>query len=75
MFQMDSLTKRLQEKDRCVEEKSRSLATAQAEKRRVESELLEVQDHMDIKDRKVTVLQRKVSLHEALLFDITHLVF
>ena len=34
---------------------------AQQERNRINTELTEIKDHMDIKDRKINVLQRKVS--------------
>ena len=51
---------KVKEKDVEVEQKQRLVTAAQMEKKRVEMELNELRDHMDIKDRKISVLQRKV---------------
>ena len=53
---------RLEEKDGVIEKKGKQVLQVQGEKKRVEGELAEVRDHMDIKERKINVLHRKVSL-------------
>ena len=44
----------------CLSEKNYILIQATQEKNRVSSEMNELRDHLDIKDRKISVLQRKV---------------
>lgn len=44
-----------------IEKKTQAAMQAQQERNRMNTELTELKDHMDIKDRKINVLQRKVS--------------
>lgn len=44
-----------------IEKKTQVAIQAQQERNRMNTELTEIKDHMDIKDRKINVLQRKVS--------------
>lgn len=44
-----------------IEKKTQVAMQAQQERNRMNTELTELKDHMDIKDRKINVLQRKVS--------------
>lgn len=44
-----------------IEKKTQAAMQAQQERNRMNTELTEIKDHMDIKDRKINVLQRKVS--------------
>ena len=57
---MDLLRTRLQEKDDLLEQKSKMALAAQLEKKKTEAEILDIQDQVDIKDRKISVLLRKV---------------
>lgn len=43
-----------------IEKKTQAAMQAQQERNRMNTELTEIKDHMDIKDRKINVLQRKV---------------
>lgn len=61
---MEELRNRLDEKNRAIEKKTQQANQATAEKNRLTTELNEIRDHMDIKDRKINVLQRKVSNNE-----------
>lgn len=56
------MRQRLEEKNRLIEKKTQQAMQAQQERNRFNTELTELKDHMDIKDRKINVLQRKVSL-------------
>lgn len=60
MLQADceELRQRLEEKNRLIEKKTQQ---AQQERQRAATEIAELREHMDIKDRKINVLQRKVS--------------
>lgn len=59
MLQADceELRQRLEEKNRLIEKKTQQ---AQQERQRAATEIAELREHMDIKDRKINVLQRKV---------------
>lgn len=59
--QVEEMRQRLEEKNRMIEKKTQVAMQAQQERNRMNTELTEIKDHMDIKDRKINVLQRKVS--------------
>ena len=60
---MDVLRERVREKEESLDRKARQAVGAQTEKKRLENEVNELRDHLDIKERKAAVLQRKVSDH------------
>lgn len=62
------MRQRLEEKNRMIEKKTQAAMQAQQERNRMNTELTELKDHMDIKDRKINVLQRKVSDPETISF-------
>lgn len=57
---VEELRQRLEEKNRHIEKKTQAAVQATQERNRINNELSELRDHMDIKDRKINVLQRKV---------------
>lgn len=57
---MEELRQRLEEKNRHIEKKTQIAMQATQERNRMQTEFTELKDHMDIKDRKINVLQRKV---------------
>lgn len=57
---VEELRTRLEEKNRMIEKKTQGAMTAVQDRNRMTNELTELKDHMDIKDRKINVLQRKV---------------
>ena len=59
-LQVDHLREKVREKENDAESKDKLVSGAQTEKKRLEAELAELRDHMDIKERKINVLQRKV---------------
>ena len=61
-LQVDRLREKVREKENDAESKDKLISGAQSEKKRLEAELAELRDHMDIKERKINVLQRKVNL-------------
>ncbi|XP_043468592.1 ELKS/Rab6-interacting/CAST family member 1-like, partial [Leptopilina heterotoma] len=61
------MRQRLEEKNRLIEKKTQQAMQAQQERNRFNTELTELKDHMDIKDRKINVLQRKIENLEDLL--------
>lgn len=58
---VEELRTRLEEKNRLLEKKAQGAMSAVQDRNRITNELTELKDHMDIKDRKISVLQRKVS--------------
>ena len=59
-LQMSSLQERLREKDEVIRQKGKQLYSAQNDRKRVDLELGELQDHRNIRERKVSVLQETV---------------
>ena len=55
------MRQRLEDKNRMIEQKTQAAMQAQQERNRMSTELTELKDHMDIKDKKINVLLRKVS--------------
>lgn len=58
---VEELRARLEEKNRLLEKKTQGTLQTVQERNRLTTELTELKDHMEIKDRKISVLQRKVS--------------
>lgn len=61
-LQAEELRARLEERNKVIEKKTQTALQANQDRNRISSELNEIRDHMDIKDRKISVLQRKVNL-------------
>ena len=57
---MEELRQRLEEKNRLIEKKTQIALQATQERNRFTTEVNEMRDHLDIRDRKINVLQRKV---------------
>lgn len=51
---------RLEEKNKLIEKKTQQTMSSSQERNRLTQEVQELRDHMEIKDRKINVLQRKV---------------
>lgn len=66
-YQVEELRNRLEEKNRMIEKKTQGAMQSQQERNRAATELTELKEHMDIKDRKINVLQRKIENLEDLL--------
>ena len=60
-FQVDELRQKLEEKNKMIEKKTHAALAATQDKNRISNELGDLRDQVDIKDRKVNVLQRKVT--------------
>ena len=73
IFQISSLQERLREKDEVIRQKGKQLFSAQNDRKRVDLELGELQDHRNIRERKVSVLQEKVNRVEP-PFTVTSLI-
>lgn len=72
------MRQRLEEKNKTIEKKTQQALQTTQERNKLNSELTELRDHMDIKDRKINVLQRKVYyshykevFHNVKLSDVT----
>ena len=59
-LQIEGLQERLKNKDGTIERKSKESQAAASEKRRLETESAELKDQLDTKERKISVLQKKV---------------
>jgi len=57
-----SLQERLREKDEVIRQKGQQLVVTQNDKKRVDLELSELRDHLNIRERKLSTLQKKVTL-------------
>ena len=60
--QVDLLRERLKEKEDVIDKRGKAVTQAQNDKKRIEGDMNDVRDHLDIKDRKINVLRRKVSV-------------
>lgn len=60
---VEELRARLEEKNRLLEKKTQGTLQTVQERNRLTTELTELKDHMEIKDRKISVLQRKVKFN------------
>jgi trichohyalin, putative len=58
---MEELRLRLEEKNKLIEKKTQHAMVTNFDRSKLNQELQELKDHIDIKDRKINVLQRKVS--------------
>ena len=57
---METMRQRLKEKDETIEKQLQTVKSAQQEKKNSECRFHEMSEHMKIKERKISVLQRKV---------------
>uniref|UniRef100_A0A5K3EF92 GRIP domain-containing protein n=1 Tax=Mesocestoides corti TaxID=53468 RepID=A0A5K3EF92_MESCO len=72
---IEDFRKRLKEKEGLLEKKAKMVATNATGKRQLEAELAELKDQVDLKDRKISLLQRKVeNLEEMITEKETQLV-
>ena len=66
-LKVDELRAKLEEKNKTIEKKTGAALHATQEKNRISNELGDLRDQIDIKDRKVNVLQRKVNFAKCTL--------
>lgn len=59
--QIEELRSRLEEKNKLIEKRTHQSMMSSQDKNKLNLEMQELRDHIDIKDRKINVLQRKVS--------------
>jgi len=64
---VEELRQRIEEKNRIIEKKTNVALQANQERNRFAGEFNELRDQMEIKDRKINVLQRKIENLEDLL--------
>lgn len=60
LFKMEELRARLDEKNKLIEKKTQHHLATSHDRNKINQELQELRDHLDIRDRKISVLQRKV---------------
>lgn len=60
-MQIEGLQERLKVKDGTIERKNKETSASQLEKRKLELEIMELKDQLEIKASRVSMLQRKVS--------------
>ena len=65
---------KLEEKNKLIEKKTQAALHATQDKNRIANELGDLRDQVDIKDRKINVLQRKVSLIAVILNVVKYIV-
>ena len=58
--QVEELRSRLDEKNKLIEKKTHQSMMTSQDKNKLNLEMQELRDHIEIKDRKINVLQRKV---------------
>lgn len=58
--QIEELRSRLDEKNKLIEKKTHQTMMSTQDKNKLNLEMQELRDHIEIKDRKINVLQRKV---------------
>jgi len=63
LFKVESLRARIEEKQLQLDQKQEQLGRFLEDKSTGDAELLHLRDTMDVKDRKITVLMKKVSVH------------
>lgn len=59
-YQVEELRQRLEEKNKLIEKKTQAAMSTTQDRNKLTQDLQELRDHIDIKDRKINVLQRKV---------------
>lgn len=60
--QLDEFREKLKEKNSTIDKNDQKSQSLQSEKRRIESEISELREQIETKDRKLTLLQRKVRI-------------
>lgn len=61
VFQVDALRLRLEEKEATLNKKSKQIQEMSEEKGTLNGEIHDLKDMLDVKERKVNVLQKKVN--------------
>lgn len=64
--QVDALRLRLEEKESLLSKKSQQISELTEEKSTQHGEISDLKDMLDVKERKVNVLQKKVRKHQIL---------
>jgi chromosome segregation ATPase len=58
---LDELRQRLEEKNKLIEKKTHHVMMTGQERNKLNGDLQELREHIELKDRKIAALQRKVS--------------
>lgn len=66
--QVDALRLRLEEKESLLSKKSQQISELTEEKSTQHGEISDLKDMLDVKERKVNVLQKKVRKHQILKY-------
>ena len=61
IVQVETLRERLRDREAAIDSKSKIAVNEMSEKKRLECDVRELKDQLDLKERKVSILQRKVS--------------
>lgn len=61
-FQVEDLRDRVKDKDSTIDRKSKKSHSLQSEKRKIETEVAELKEQIEIKDRRISNLQTQVRL-------------
>jgi chromosome segregation ATPase len=67
--EINDLRNRIRDKEAAIEKKQQQIQTFQVDKHQRDSDILELKDQMDIKERKLNVLNRKIDNLEEQLKD------
>lgn len=70
--QVDALRLRLEEKEALLSKKSQQISEVTEEKSTQQGEITDLKDMLDVKERKVNVLQKKVRRHRGRAGAHTH---
>lgn len=68
IFQVDALRLRLEEKETLLNKKSKQIQDMSEEKSTLNGEIHDLKDMLDVKERKINVLQKKVGICILVLF-------
>lgn len=66
--QLDEFREKLKEKNSTIDKNDQKSQSLQSEKRRIENEISELREQIETKDRKLTLLQRKVRMVSCVSF-------
>lgn len=59
-FQLEDLRDRVKDKDSTIDRKAQKSQSLQSEKRKIETEVSELKEQLEIKDRRISNLQTQV---------------
>jgi hypothetical protein len=62
LLQIENVKERLREREATVDSKTKLAVNELSEKKKLECDVRELKDQLDLKERKVSILQRKVGI-------------